>query len=98
MKIISISIDVTKLDKTRFYVGKKGTYANLTFRLNDEPDQYGNHGFIAEAVSKEERESGMRGTILGNGKVVWEGESQTQAAPAQMPPMETPEFDDPIPF
>ena len=28
-KIINVKIDVTKLDKDKFFVGKKGTYANV---------------------------------------------------------------------
>ena len=28
-KIINVKVDVTKLDKDKFFVGQKGTYANL---------------------------------------------------------------------
>ena len=33
---LNFSIDVTKLDKTRFYQGKKGTYAKLTVFVDSE--------------------------------------------------------------
>jgi len=85
MKIISASIDVTKLDKSRFYKGNKGTYANLTIRLNDDADQYGNHGMVTESVSKEERASGVRGPILGNVKVVFDDEAGGGPHPESAP-------------
>ena len=80
MKIgISISIDVTKLDKSRFYKGKKGTYADLTTFVNlDEVDQYDNNGFISQSQTKEERESGAERTpILGNCKVFYRDDSNS---------------------
>ncbi len=71
MKIgVSLKIDVTKIDKDRLFKGEKGTYLNATVFIDiDEKDQYGNNGFIAQSVSKEEREAGERGNILGNVKV-----------------------------
>ena len=68
--IIKLNIDVTKIDKKRLHKGAKGTYANFTVLLRDQPDQYGNYGMIVEDVSKEEREAGAKGTILGNAKIV----------------------------
>ena len=68
---IALKIDVTKIDKARLYKGEKGTYLDCIYHYNDIADQYGNHGFISESVSKEEREAGTQGTILGNGKIVW---------------------------
>jgi len=69
---INISIDVTKIDKARLYKGEKGTYLNLTtFIDTTEANQYGDHGFISQAVSKEEREAGKKGEILGNCKVFY---------------------------
>jgi len=68
--IIKLNIDVTKLNKNRFHKGAKGTYANLTVLLRDETDTYGNDGMIVEDVSKEEREAGTKGTIVGNVRIV----------------------------
>jgi hypothetical protein len=75
--IIKLNIDVSKLDKNRLYKGAKGTYANLTVLLRDTTDQYGNDGMIVEDVGQEERISGVKGTIVGNVKVV----KQSQPAP-----------------
>ncbi len=65
--IIRCSINVTKIDKAKMYVGKKGTYLNLVLIENKEgPDQYGNDFMVVQDTSKEERERGIRGAILGN--------------------------------
>lgn len=40
--MLNISIDVTKIDKSKLIVGEKGTYLNLTVSVNDEKDNYGN--------------------------------------------------------
>ena len=101
MKLINLKIDVTKIDKSRLFKGAKGTYLDAQVFLNEDADDYGNHGMITQAVSKEEREAGTRGAILGNAKVVWEDPKPTynggQAAPRreQAPPQD--QMDD-IPF
>lgn len=64
--MIEIKIDVKKIDKSRLYAGKQGTY--LTAVLIPTPDgKYGDY-MIVEGITKEEREAGQKGTILGNGK------------------------------
>ena len=67
-KLISLSIDVSKINAKRLYKGKKGHYLSATLFLKEETDQYGNNGFIVESITKEEREAGQKGTILGNAK------------------------------
>lgn len=105
MKIgISIKIDVTKIDKARLFKGKKGTYLDLTtFIDTDNPGEHGDHGFIAQSVSKEEREQKVQTQILGNCTVFYTSESQQQTAaqPAQHQPAPSgniDDFDDDIPF
>ena len=41
-KLISLKIDVSKIDKNRLFKGAKGTYLDLTISVNDEKDQYDN--------------------------------------------------------
>lgn len=78
MKIIGFSIDLNKIDKSRFIEGKNGAkYYNMTMNLRDEKDQYGNDGFISEAVSKEEREAKQYGTIIGNCKVLYSSDGSS---------------------
>lgn len=69
-QMLSLKIDVTKIDKARLYQGQKGTYLDCVVFLKDEPDQYGNVGMITQSVSKEEREAGTKGAILGNARPI----------------------------
>ena len=64
MKVgLNVRIDVTKIDKARLYKGAKGTYLDLTtFVDTTTADQYENNGFISQSLTKEERESGQRGS------------------------------------
>lgn len=64
--MISIKIDVTKIDKNRLFEGKKGTYLDAIM-IETPNSEYGDY-MIKQSVSKEERESGIEGNILGNAK------------------------------
>jgi len=79
MKTIAVNLDVKKIDKTKLYVGKKGTYLDAVVFLKDEADEYGNHGFIVQSVTKEEREKGVKGEILGNVKILGQQEQSQKA-------------------
>ena len=68
-KIINVKVDVTKLDKSKFFVGKKGTYANITVAENmDGESEYGDTHYVFESQSKEERDAKTPKNYLGNGK------------------------------
>lgn len=100
MKVgLTISIDVTKIDKARLFKSPKTgrTYMDLTTFVDlDEKDKYDNNGFIAQSVTKEERDQGVKTPILGNVKVIYvDGQQAAQAAP-QAPV--TTEFDEELPF
>ena len=87
---ISIKLDVTKISKEKLYKGDKGTYLDATILMKDEPDQYGNIGMIVQNVSKEDREAGVKGAILGNVKYI-----NKQVQPVTlMPPIDN----DSLPF
>ena len=62
-QIITASIDVMKIYKTRLISGKKGTYLNVTIWVNDQPDQFGNNVSIEQKTDK-----GQNKIYLGNGK------------------------------
>lgn len=80
---VSLKIDVTKIDKARLFKGQKGTYLDATAFIDlDQLDQYGNSGMITQDVSKEEKDQGVKGAILGNSKVFWSDAGQ---APQQQP-------------
>jgi len=67
-QILALKIDVTKIEKGRLFKGEKGTYLDCIVMLKDEPDQYNNIGMIVQSVSKEEKDRGVKGPILGNAK------------------------------
>jgi hypothetical protein len=66
--MIVLKLDVTKLLKEKFHRGEKGIYCDLV--LIERPDNYGNDGFVAQSVSKEERDAGERGPIVGSWREV----------------------------
>ncbi len=81
---LSVKIDVSKIDKARLFKGEKGTYLDLTTFIDlENPSEYGDHGFISQSVSKEERDQNVQTAILGNVKVFFTGESQADNRPAQ---------------
>ena len=78
---VSLKIDVSKIDKARLFSGAKGTYLEATIIEDlDKLDQYGNSGMITQDVSKEEKAQGIKGNILGNGKVFWKEGGQAPQA------------------
>jgi len=88
MALITASIDVTKIDKARLVAGKKvnaeGKVAQyLDMTLIETPDnQYGDSHMVVQSVSKEEREQGVKGNILGNGKTFGDDRPAPQQQPA----------------
>ena len=88
--MIALKLDVTLLDKERFFISTKAAkdghfpkYADLILIPNrDGTDQYGNEGFISQSVTKEERAAGVKLPILGNYKTIGGG------APAKRPPQQ----------
>ena len=95
---ISIKIDVKKLDKARFFAANSGAlYIDLTMFLDpDNEGQYGDHGFITQSTSKEERDQKVQMPILGNGKIFYGlqelkgGQQQPQPQP-QAPQQQAPQ-------
>lgn len=68
--IVAIKIDLTKIDKSKIFVGKTGNkYIDLSLLENKAgTDQYGNDFVCVQDIGKEARERGEKGPILGNGK------------------------------
>ena len=84
--LISANIDLTKIDKSKIYEGKKGKYYPITIVLNDELGQYGDTGYIQTEQTKEEREAKQAKTYLGNVKVVWTNGDNVATAPRDNQP------------
>jgi hypothetical protein len=81
---LSLKINVSALDQARLFQGAKGQYLDATIFVElDELDQYGNSGMITQDVSKDEKAQGIKGNILGNGKVFWVENGQAPQQPQQ---------------
>jgi hypothetical protein len=106
---VSLKIDVTKIDKARLFQGQKGKYLDATVFIDlDQKDDFGNSGMITQDVTKSEKDTGVKGNILGNCKVFWsdgmqaahdKGHAKVSATVApQAAPDVGDSFDDDIPF
>lgn len=108
---IGINIDVLKIDKSRLRewvnenTGEKKLFLDLTTFIDSAvEDKYGKHGFIAQELSKEERDAGAEKTpILGNCKVFYTdgGQAQQSAQFSQAPQAPSNagfDVDDDLPF
>ena len=102
--MITVNIDVTKIDKARLFKGAKGTYLDIVlFENKNGPDQFGNDGIVKQSQSKEDRDAKVETPILGN----WKDRSKTKPAaasrPVALPPVATdangmPTEPDDVPF
>ena len=66
--LIGLSIDVTKIDKSKLVNDK---YLNVTISVDDETGAYGNNVSAYHEQTKEQREAKENRAYLGNGKVFW---------------------------
>ena len=81
---IDLSINLAKLDKSRFVKGKNGAiYCNLTMFLKpDEPSKFGDHGGIQIKQNEAESAERTKMAYVGNGKVFWAKKSDGYSAPS----------------
>lgn len=76
-KLLSLSVDLSKIDKSKITEGKNGAkYYSLTIELKDEKDQYGNDLTAWTTQTKEDRESKTSRTYLGNGKIIFSSNAE----------------------
>lgn len=76
--IIGLSIDLNKIDKDKIIPGKNGAkYYNLDVMVNDQQNDFGKDVSVTEPQTKEQRKDKVKKTYLGNGKVLWKGESKS---------------------
>ena len=106
---IKLKINVKRILKEHLYEGKNGMYLDLVAWPNKNgPDQYGNTHMVCQELSREARDKGERGPIIGNltlpeeefmptGKVAGDGRSERKK-PAPAPPPDSVNDDDDIPF
>ena len=102
--IIKTSINLNMIPKDKIIVGKKGKYLPIAITVNDEVDQFGNHGPVVVDQTKEEREAKVAKVYLATSKVVWsngtfpEPVKLDQPAAAAPQPQAAPQVEDDLPF
>lgn len=69
--IVSVSIDLTKIEESKVIEKNGKRWLNLTVSINDVTDTYGNNASVSINQSVEERTAKVPKTFLGNGKVIW---------------------------
>lgn len=88
---VRLKINCSQIEKARLFVGKKGSYLDATVFIDtSELDQYGNSGMITQDVSKDEKDQGVKGNILGNCQVFWveNGQAPQKGGAQQQAPMQ----------
>ena len=91
--IITQSIDVTKITKSKLRDGK---YLDITTNVEDATNKFGQNVSTYESQTKEEREAKTKRTYIANGKVVWTEDGTIKVAEKQDKPQEAPAKD--LPF
>ena len=79
-QMISLSIDLSKIDRSRIVAGKNGTskYYGVTVLIEDVPDQYNKNCKVWQEQTKEERDSKAQKIFIGGGKTIWTEQPQQQ--------------------
>jgi len=73
--MITAKINLSNIDKSRIYTNNKGE-KSIDIALIETPNsKYGDY-MVVQQISKEERQSGKKAPILGNGKNFSGGTSQ----------------------
>lgn len=100
--ILTVKVDVRKLDKSRFFEGKadanghKPLYADLVLMPRREVGKFGDTHIVKQSLSKEEREKKIEMPIIGN--ATERGNPPQQSAP-KAAPKAAPQDDSPdVPF
>jgi len=96
---MEININVDKIDKSRIFKGKKGSYLNLTVFVDTEKKgEYGDNGTVSQSASKDDRAAKKKMPIIGNAKVFFIVESAGEAQKSDEPPVPEPTMGDEVPF
>lgn len=66
--LINLSIDATKISKSKM---KDGKYVALTISVKDEVNEWGKNVSVFEEQTKEERDAKANRNYIGSGTTVW---------------------------
>ena len=77
MKIISASINLNKINKSKLIKGKDGNeYLNISIICNDSENEWGKDVSITEGQSEQQRKDKVKKNFIGNGKTVYNSDKQ----------------------
>lgn len=79
-KLLNVSINLSKIDKSKLIEGKKGKYLNLTISVNDQKNDFDQDVSCWQGQSKEEVQNKEAKNYLGNGKVFWSSDQSADVA------------------
>lgn len=96
--IIYLKIDVTKIDKARLFQGKNGAQYLDAVLIPSQNSKYGDSHMIVQGVTKEEREAGKRGPIIGNAKTPERKQEHTSPPSRASTPAPREQLDEDVPF
>lgn len=86
--MIKAKLNVSKINKDKLFHGEKGVYLDIV--LFETPNGKYGDWMIVQDVSREEREAGVQGAILGNGTNFQKGGgSRPPAKGKPQPPVKT---------
>lgn len=89
-----IKINVSKILKEHLFKGQKGTYLDCAIWPNKNgTGEYGDTHYITQEISKEARDRGEKGAIIGS--LTWIDEPKAAPAPRPSPPQRQTPPDDP---
>ncbi|PWU06126.1 MAG: hypothetical protein C5B47_07975 [Verrucomicrobia bacterium] len=79
--MIKLSINTDKIDQSSLHKTESGTYLTIFLNENKEGrNDYGNDGYASQGLSKEKREAGTKGPIVGNWKYLETKTTQNESS------------------
>jgi hypothetical protein len=81
MIIANISINLSKIDKSKIVEGKNGKYLNVTVSIADTKDKYDNDVTAWQQQTKEERDAKTERNFLGNGRKLFDNTGVNESVP-----------------
>jgi hypothetical protein len=68
--MITLSIAVNKVDKSKFFTKKNGDKMLDLVLIETPNSKYDNDYMVVQGMSKADRDKGLKGAILGNAKIL----------------------------
>lgn len=78
--MISAKLNVMKIDKSKLFTGKDGTYLDILL-IPTPNNAHGNDYMVVQSLSKADRDAGKKSPILGNAKIIGAKPAAQQQAP-----------------